>query len=60
MSSTSPALAFASDLGRLAGAGLIDANVARLVRDHRAVSRYRRAMSREAALAALAGPPESL
>jgi len=53
-------LAFLRDLGRLAAAGLVDANVARLVRDHRAVSRYRRAMSSEAALAALTGPPESL
>jgi glycosyltransferase involved in cell wall biosynthesis len=50
-------LAFARDLARLSAAGLIDANIPRLVRDHRAVSRYRRAMSREAALAALAGPP---
>jgi len=50
-------LAFARDLGRLAAAGLIDANIPRLVRDHREVSRYRKAMSREAALATLAGPP---
>jgi glycosyltransferase involved in cell wall biosynthesis len=53
-------LAFARDLVRLAGAGLVDANIPRLVRDHRAVSRYRRAMSSDAALATLAGPPESL
>jgi GT2 family glycosyltransferase len=50
-------LAFARDLARLSAAGLIDANIPRLVRDHRAVSRYRRAMSRDAALATLAGPP---
>jgi hypothetical protein len=50
-------LAFARDLARLHGAGLIGANIARLVRDHREVSRYRRAMSGEAALAALTGPP---
>ena len=53
-------LAFARDLARLAAAGLIDPNIPRLVRDHRAVSRYRRAASGEAALAALTGPPESL
>ncbi len=52
-------LAFARDLVRLRAAGLIDGNLARLARDHREVSRYRRAMSSEAALAALAGPPES-
>jgi glycosyltransferase involved in cell wall biosynthesis len=51
-------LAFARDLRRLAAAGLIDANMARAIRDHRAVSRYRRAMSGEAALGALAGPPQ--
>jgi len=50
-------LAFARDLVRLSAAGLIDANIPRLVRDHRAVSRYRRANSSEAALAALNGPP---
>jgi len=50
-------VAFMRDLRRLRAAGLIDANILRLVRDHRAVSRYRRAMSREAALATLAGPP---
>jgi hypothetical protein len=52
-------LAFARDLARLHAAGLIDANIARLVRGHREVSRYRRAMSGEAALAALTGPPEN-
>jgi hypothetical protein len=50
-------LAFARDVARLSAAGLIDANIARLVRDHRTVSRYRRANSSEAALATLAGPP---
>lgn len=45
------------DLGALRGAGLIDANVARLIRDHRDVRRYRRAMSGAAALRSLAGPP---
>jgi glycosyltransferase involved in cell wall biosynthesis len=50
---------FLGDLARLRSAGLIDANLARLARDHREVSRYRRAMSGEAALAALTGPPES-
>jgi glycosyltransferase involved in cell wall biosynthesis len=50
-------LAFMRDLRRLSAAGLIDANIPRLVRDHRAVSRYRRAMSREVALATLLGPP---
>jgi hypothetical protein len=52
-------LAFMRDLARLHAAGLIDANIPRLVRDHREVSRYRRAMSGEAALAELTGPPES-
>ena len=51
-------LAFWRDFSRLRAAGLIDGNLARLVRDHREVSRYRRAMSGEAALAALTGPPE--
>jgi glycosyltransferase involved in cell wall biosynthesis len=50
-------LAFMRDLGRLSAAGLIDGNIARLVRDHREVSRYRKTMSRETALATLAGPP---
>ena len=44
---------------RLAAAGLVDANLVRLARDHREVSRYRKATSHEAALAALQGPPES-
>ncbi|HEY2136895.1 MAG TPA: glycosyltransferase family 2 protein [Xanthobacteraceae bacterium] len=50
---------FWRDLARLRAARLIDANLARLIRDHREVSRYRRAMSGEAALAALTGPPEN-
>jgi hypothetical protein len=51
-------LAFVRDLARLYRAGLVSANIARLIRDHGEVSRYRRAMSGEAALAALSGPPE--
>ena len=35
----------------------IEANVARLVRDHREVRRYRRAMSNAEGLARLTGPP---
>jgi glycosyltransferase involved in cell wall biosynthesis len=50
---------FWRDLVRLRAAGLIDGNIPRLVRDHREVSRYRKAMSREPALATLSGPPES-
>jgi len=49
--------AFWRDLAVLRAAGLIDADLARLVRDHRDVRRYRRAMSGETALARLAGPP---
>ena len=52
-------LSFWRDLVRLRAAGLIDGNIPRLVRDHREVSRYRKAMSRAPALAALNGPPES-
>lgn len=52
-------IAFARDLMRLRAAGLIDANLVRLARDHREVSRYRRTMSAPAALASLTGPPES-
>jgi GT2 family glycosyltransferase len=51
--------AFLRDLMRLRAAGLIDGNIARLVRDHREVSRYRKATSGEEALAALGGPPET-
>src|SRR5215831_18688894 len=49
--------AFWRDLRALRAAGLIDANVARLIRDHREVRRYRRAMSRAEALGGLVGPP---
>jgi glycosyltransferase involved in cell wall biosynthesis len=52
-------LSFARDLVRLRAAGLIDGNLPRLIRDHREVSRYRKATSSAAALAALTGPPES-
>jgi glycosyltransferase involved in cell wall biosynthesis len=45
------------DLGTLRAAGLMDGNVVRLIRDHREVRRYRRAMSRADALAGLIGPP---
>lgn len=51
--------AFARDLAGLRAAGLISGNLAQLMRDHREVSRYRRAMSDDAALAALTGPPDS-
>jgi glycosyltransferase involved in cell wall biosynthesis len=49
--------AFWRDLHALRAAGLIDANVPRLVRDHREVRRYRRTMSGASALAGLTGPP---
>jgi glycosyltransferase involved in cell wall biosynthesis len=49
--------AFLRDLGLLRGAGLIDGNIARLVRDHRAVRHYRRSMSSGDALRGLTGPP---
>ena len=49
--------AFWRDLGVLRAAGLIDAMCARLIRDHREVRRYRRAMSGGKALAGLTGPP---
>jgi glycosyltransferase involved in cell wall biosynthesis len=49
--------AFRRDLATLRAAGLIEANVARLVRDHREVRRYRRAMSNAEGLARLTGPP---
>jgi len=49
--------AFWRDLAALRAAGLIDFNVLRLIRDHREVRRYRRAMSGAEALARLAGPP---
>jgi glycosyltransferase involved in cell wall biosynthesis len=46
-----------ADWRRFRDAGLLDGNLARLVRCHREVRNYRRAMSRREALAALAGPP---
>src|SRR5229473_1497770 len=49
--------AFWRDLGALRAAGLIDFDVLRLIRNHRAVRRYRRAMSGAEGLAGLAGPP---
>jgi glycosyltransferase involved in cell wall biosynthesis len=45
------------DVPLLRAAGLIDGNIVRLVRDHRAVRRYRRANADGAALARLTGPP---
>src|SRR5580704_9625298 len=50
--------AFWRDLAALRTAGLIDFNMLHLIRDHREVRRYRRAMSGAKALARLAGPPE--
>jgi glycosyltransferase involved in cell wall biosynthesis len=49
--------AFWRDLNALRAAGLIDADLVRLLRDHYEVRRYRRTMSRAEALAQLAGPP---
>ncbi len=49
--------AFWRDLGALRAAGLLDFDVLRLIRNHRAVRRYRRAMSGAEGLAGLAGPP---
>jgi glycosyltransferase involved in cell wall biosynthesis len=49
--------AFWRDLGALRAAGLIDFDMLRLIRNHRAVRRYRRAMSRAEGLATLGGPP---
>jgi glycosyltransferase involved in cell wall biosynthesis len=45
------------DAAAFRAAGLIDWNLPRLIRDHREVRRYRRAMSGVDALAALTGPP---
>ena len=45
------------DLGALRAAGHVDFDVLRLIRDHRDVRRYRRAMSRAEELARLDGPP---
>ncbi len=50
--------AFLRDLGAFRAAGLIDGNVARLIRDHRAVKRYRKTMSNAPMLSALSGPPD--
>jgi glycosyltransferase involved in cell wall biosynthesis len=49
--------AFRRDLATFRAAGLLNANVPRLVRDHREVRRYRRAMSNAEALARLTAPP---
>jgi glycosyltransferase involved in cell wall biosynthesis len=49
--------AFWRDLKVLRVAGLIDSDVFRLIRNHREVRRYRRAMSKAEGLAGLAGPP---
>jgi glycosyltransferase involved in cell wall biosynthesis len=49
--------AFRRDLRALRDAGLIGADPLRLIRDHREVRRYRRAMSDAAGLASLTGPP---
>jgi glycosyltransferase involved in cell wall biosynthesis len=49
--------AFFRDVGEFRAAGLIDADILRLIRDHHAVRRYRREMSGAAALAGLTGPP---
>jgi len=48
---------FWHDLKALRAAKLIDFDVLRLIRDHREVRRYRRAMSGAEALGQLAGPP---
>jgi glycosyltransferase involved in cell wall biosynthesis len=45
------------DLRDFRAAGLIDANILRLIRDHREVRRYRRAMSGAAGLAQITAPP---
>ncbi len=46
-----------ADIRRFRAAGVLDAGVTRLWRDHLAVKRYRRAHASAEALAALAGPP---
>jgi glycosyltransferase involved in cell wall biosynthesis len=51
--------AFRRDFRALRAAGLIGADPLRLIRDHREVRHYRRAMSGVAGLASLAGPPAS-
>src|SRR5262249_53819614 len=50
--------AFWHDVGALRAARLIDFDVLRLIRDHREVRRYRRAMSGAQALGQLAGSPK--
>ncbi len=51
--------ALCRDLRALRAAGLIGTDPVRLIRDHREVRRYRRAMSGGPALARLTGPPAS-
>jgi glycosyltransferase involved in cell wall biosynthesis len=51
--------ALCRDLRALHAAGLLGADPVRLVRDHREVRRYRRALSGGSALARLTGPPAS-
>jgi glycosyltransferase involved in cell wall biosynthesis len=51
--------AFQHDLRALRRVGLIGTDPLRLIRDHREVRRYRRAMSDAAGLASLTGPPTS-
>jgi glycosyltransferase involved in cell wall biosynthesis len=51
--------AFRRDFSALRAAGLIGTDPLRLIRDHREVRRYRRAMSGAAGLASLTGPPAS-
>ncbi len=48
---------FIADLRQFRAAGLIAGNVADVIRAHREVRRYRRAMANNAALATLTGPP---
>jgi glycosyltransferase involved in cell wall biosynthesis len=52
-------LSFACDLVRFWKAGLVGADIGQLIRNHRDVSRYRKAASTADALATLTGPPES-
>ena len=48
---------FTADIRHFRAAGLLDASIARLWRDHREVRQYRRGMRSREALAALQGPP---
>jgi hypothetical protein len=48
---------FIAEVRRFRAAGLLDAGLMRLWRDHLEVKRYRRAHATAEALAALAGPP---